>query len=181
MHSVITSRHVPPSIVSPMLLMQKSIWPRESFRVEKMLEIISEVRYPSIPESSCQNNMSEGGSTITDDISRLDLKVITLTRVYTCTQPFTENHMHIQEDNGSLLKCLAVATEIFGQLKIGKLSPSLQTLVESLVSVHACTCTCIDDCNVLFYSCFHVSRTKTPMLETWQSMLWEGRVWLTSN
>ena len=38
------------------------------------------------------------------------------------------------------MKCLSVATELYGQLRMGKLSPSLRTLVESLVSVAVSVC-----------------------------------------
>ena len=70
-YSLITSGRVPAGLVSPLLSEQIAIWPQESFRIEKLLEIIADIRYPGISES---HNITSDDTSITN-LSYLDLKV----------------------------------------------------------------------------------------------------------
>ncbi len=69
-YSLIISGRVPAGLVSPLLSEQTAIWPQESFRIEKLLEIIADIRYPGTTDS--HNITSEISLT---NMTHLELKV----------------------------------------------------------------------------------------------------------
>ena len=98
------SPFTPPSLISPMLALQRVIWPQESFRVEKLIETIADIRHPGLLEGTA----SQSGFT-------------------------SLSYLELQEDDISLMKCLIVAGEMLKELDKRSLNPTLITLVESLV------------------------------------------------
>lgn len=78
-YSQITSGRVPAGLVSPLLSEQAAIWPQESFRIEKLLEIIADIRYPGLSESCVSSETS------LSNLSYLDLKVLLCHLFFMCT------------------------------------------------------------------------------------------------
>uniref|UniRef100_A0A1X7SQ01 Nuclear condensin complex subunit 3 C-terminal domain-containing protein n=1 Tax=Amphimedon queenslandica TaxID=400682 RepID=A0A1X7SQ01_AMPQE len=71
--------------------------------------MIAEIRCPSISDSA------------------------TTSSTITTSQFMNMSTVNLKDDPGSLIKCLAVAGELFRDLRITKLTPPLMTLVESLL------------------------------------------------
>ena len=61
-YNLITTSGFPASLVFPLLSEQRAIWPQETYRVEKMTEIIADIQYSGLSESatneSCLANLS---------------------------------------------------------------------------------------------------------------------------
>ena len=106
-YTLAVSPLIPASLVPVLLALQRVIWPQESFRVEKLIEIIADIRHPGLPEGTANESSLA-------NLSYLELK----------------------EDAPSLMKCLLVAGEMFKELDRRELNPTLMTLVESLVREH---------------------------------------------
>ena len=76
MYSLITSGRVPAGLVSSLLREQVAIWPQGSFRIEKLLEIIADIRYPGMSETNVTSETS------LNNLSYLELKVCQICNYY---------------------------------------------------------------------------------------------------
>lgn len=77
-------------------------------RVEKLTEVIADIRQPPTP-----------------DVFALPSE----------SQIANFSYLELLEDPDTLLRCLAITTELVKQLQAKKLSPALQTLVDTLVGL----------------------------------------------
>ena len=76
-----------------------------SLRVEKLTEVIADIRHPASPDVT---------QTMESQLASL-------------------SYLELKDDTDTLLHCLAIACELVRDLPAKKLSPTLQTLVDTLV------------------------------------------------
>ncbi len=82
-------------------------------RVEKLTEVIADIRQPATPDVS----------TLPGESQFINL-----------------SYLDLLDDPDTLLRCLAIAAELVKELQVKRLSPTLQTLVDSLVGLTVRKC-----------------------------------------
>ena len=68
-YTLVINPAFPASLVTPLMAEQTSIWPQESYRVEKLIDIIADIRYSGMSESASNDSQLA-------NLSYLDLKVL---------------------------------------------------------------------------------------------------------
>jgi hypothetical protein len=126
-----------------------------AYRIEKLTEVIAELRHPfSLSQPTASNPVAES--------TQIPLPLSST--VATTTTPFSSDDtsgsqslattilpplgggedsqmsanisvLDLRDDADTLYKCLCIACEMLKELQIKKLSPTLQTLVDTLVSL----------------------------------------------
>ncbi len=124
------------------------------YRIEKLTEVIAELRHPfSLSQPTTSNPVAES--------TQIPLPPSSATSTATTTTPFSSDDtagsqslattilpplggedsqmsanisvLELRDDADTLYKCLLIACEMLKELQIKKLSPTLQTLVDTLV------------------------------------------------
>ena len=119
-------------------------------RVEKLTEVIAELRQPSSLSQPTSNPVAEStqllppptsaSSNEADSISQ-SLATTILPLVGEDSQMSCNiSVLDLRDDADTLYKCLCVACALLKELKIKKLSPTLLTLVDCLVRLVMCVC-----------------------------------------
>lgn len=105
---LLTSSKFPASLVGALMRSQTDIWPQPSVRVEKVLEVIAEIGQP------------------------LEGTLLASQTLYGETEQSSQTAEYTS-DPETMLKCLALTSELLRELKTPKLPPSLQMLCETLI------------------------------------------------
>ena len=116
-------------------------------RIEKLTEVIAELRHPSCLSQPSSNPVAEStgilppssigkssSSNETASDQSLATTILPLRPGGEDSQmSYNMSILELRDDTDTLFKCLCVASEMLKELKIRKLSPTLQTLVDTLV------------------------------------------------
>lgn len=123
------------------------------YRIEKLTEVIAELRHPSSlsqptsnpvaestqilppppPSTSATNTTIPFSSDNTAGSQSLATTILPLLGGEDSQMSANISVLELRDDADTLYKCLCIACEMLKELQIKKLSPTLQTLVDTLV------------------------------------------------